>query len=181
MCDGPRYPLRLVFAAVGPPRAATWLGGRCPGGNLAGMADQSTQSITIDAEPADIMAVVADFDAYPSWTGSVRKAEVTREGPHGRARRVAFTLDAGVVKDNYELEYTWDGDRAVHWTLVRGQMQKAQRGSYTMEPAAEGTKVTYALSVDLAIPMLGMLKRKAEKVIMDTALKELKKRVESAR
>ncbi len=28
--------------------------------------------------------------------------------------------------------------------------------------------------------MLGMLKRKAEKVIMDTALKELKKRVEKS-
>jgi hypothetical protein len=30
------------------------------------------------------------------------------------------------------------------------------------------------------MPMLGMLKRKAEKVIMDTALKELKKRVETS-
>ena len=42
-----------------------------------------------------------------------------------------------------------------------------------------GTKVTYDLEVDLKIPMIGMLKRKAEKVIIDTALKELKKRVES--
>jgi len=38
--------------------------------------------------------------------------------------------------------------------------------------------VTYRLAVDVKIPMLGMLKRKAEKVIIDTALKELKKRVE---
>lgn len=38
--------------------------------------------------------------------------------------------------------------------------------------------MTYYLAVDLMIPMLGMLKRKAERVIMDTALKELKKRVE---
>jgi hypothetical protein len=33
--------------------------------------------------------------------------------------------------------------------------------------------------VDIAIPMIGMLKRKAEKVIIDTALKGLKRRVES--
>ncbi len=144
------------------------------------MADQSTQSITIDAPPADIMAVVADFDAYPAWTGSVKKAVVTEAGPDGRARRVAFVLDAGVIKDDYELEYTWTGDTKVEWTLVRGQMQRAQRGSYTMVPAGASTNVTYALTVDLAIPMLGLLKRKAEKVIMDTALKELKKRVESA-
>jgi ribosome-associated toxin RatA of RatAB toxin-antitoxin module len=145
------------------------------------MAEQSTKSITIEAAPAAVMAVVADFDAYPDWTGSVKKAEVLETGPDGRALRVAFTLDAGVVKDEYELAYAWDGDRRVQWNLVRGQMQKAQEGSYTLAPAGAVTEVTYALTVDLAIPMLGMLKRKAEKVIMDTALKELKKRVESAR
>jgi ribosome-associated toxin RatA of RatAB toxin-antitoxin module len=145
------------------------------------MAEQSTKSITIDAPPADIMAVVADFDSYPAWTGSVKKAEVLEAGADGRALRVAFTLDAGVVKDDYELAYTWEDDRRVRWSLVRGQMQRAQEGSYTLVPAGDATDVTYALTVDLAIPMLGMLKRKAEKVIMDTALKELKKRVESAR
>jgi hypothetical protein len=33
--------------------------------------------------------------------------------------------------------------------------------------------------VDISIPMIGMFKRKAEKVIIDTALKDLKKRVEA--
>jgi len=41
------------------------------------------------------------------------------------------------------------------------------------------TAVTYTLEVELNIGMLGMFKRKAEKMIMDTALKELKRRVES--
>ncbi|NUV57145.1 cyclase, partial [Streptomyces coelicolor] len=35
------------------------------------------------------------------------------------------------------------------------------------------------LTVDVKIPMLGMIKRKAEKVIIDRALAGLKKRVES--
>ena len=39
--------------------------------------------------------------------------------------------------------------------------------------------MTYSLAVDLNIPMIGMLRRKAEKVIIDTALKGLKRRVES--
>lgn len=144
------------------------------------MADQSTQSIFIAADPAAVMAVIADFDNYPVWAGSVKKAEVLAAGPDGRARRVAFTLDAGPVRDNYELEYTWDGDRRVEWVLVKGQMMRAQDGRYDLEPSGGGTNVTYWLRVDLAIPMLGMLKRKAERVVMDTALKELKKRVESA-
>ena len=142
------------------------------------MADQSSQSISIDASPAQIMAVIADFPAYPEWVGAAKVCEVIKEYPDGQARQVHFVIDAGIVKDDYVLEYTWSDDRRVDWTLVRGQMQRAQRGSYELTPRDGGTEVTYTLAVELGIPMLGMFKRKAEKVIMDTALKELKKRVE---
>ena len=84
-----------------------------------------------------------------------------------------------MFRDSYELAYDWDGDRAVRWELVSGQMQKSQHGSYTLQAQGDATKVTYRLAVELTMPMLGMLKRKGEKLIMDTALKELKKRVES--
>jgi hypothetical protein len=143
------------------------------------MADQSTQSIDIDADPAAIMAVIADFPNYPTWAGSVKKTEVLETGPDGRARRVEFTLSAGPVRDVYELNYVWSGDHMVEWSLVRGQMMKAQEGKYVLEPIEQGTHVTYWLSVDLAIPMLGQLKRKAERVVMDQALRELKRRVET--
>ena len=142
------------------------------------MADQSTQSITIDAPPAAIMAVIGDFVAYPEWAASVKSAEVLSTGPDGRAEQVRFQLDAGPVKDEYVLAYAWTGDERVDWQLVRASMQKSQQGSYVLVARGASTEVTYKLAVDLVIPMLGMLKRKAEKVIMDTALKELKKRVE---
>ena len=142
------------------------------------MADQSTQSITVDAPAADVMAVIADFPAYPQWVAAAKKVEVEETGDDGRATRVHFVLDAGAVKDDYVLAYTWDGDRKVSWTLVKGQMQKRQDGSYTLAETDGKTEVTYSITIDLSIPMLGMIKRKAEKVILDTALKELKKRVE---
>ncbi|CCH88931.1 Polyketide cyclase / dehydrase family protein [Modestobacter italicus] len=143
------------------------------------MADQSTQSIVVDAPAAAVMAVIADFPAYPTWVSAAKQVEVLETGPDGRARRVHFVLDAGAVKDDYELDYTWDGDRRVDWTLVRGQMQKKQDGSYVLTESAGATTVTYTIAIDLTIPMLGLIKRKAEKVILDTALKELKKRVEA--
>jgi ribosome-associated toxin RatA of RatAB toxin-antitoxin module len=142
------------------------------------MADQSTQSIVVEAPAADVMAVIADFPAYPQWVSAAKQVEVLEAGPDGRARRVHFVLDAGAVKDDYVLDYTWDDDRKVTWTLVEGQMQKRQDGAYTLVETAGRTEVTYSITIDLSIPMLGMIKRRAEKVILDTALKELKKRVE---
>lgn len=146
------------------------------------MVDQSTQSIVIEAPASEIMAVIGDFDAYPEWAEAVKEADVLSRDEQGRAEQVRFVLDAGVVKDTYTLAYEWSDDGlSVRWTLTEGQVQKAQRGSYSLRPLDSGTEVTYSLAVDLSIPMLGMFKRKAEKMIMDTALKELKRRVESAR
>jgi ribosome-associated toxin RatA of RatAB toxin-antitoxin module len=143
------------------------------------MADQASSSITVAANKAAIMGVIADFPAYPEWAGYVKKAEVVAEGPDGRAQQVHFVLDAGVIKDDYILEYVWDNDTEVSWHLVKGGVLKGMDGTYALADAGEGqTKVDYRLAVDLKIPMIGLIRRKAEKVIIDTALKELKKRVE---
>ncbi|MGA9872423.1 MAG: SRPBCC family protein [Rhodococcus sp. (in: high G+C Gram-positive bacteria)] len=144
------------------------------------MAEKTQRSITIDAPSARVMDVIADFDAYPSWVSAAKSVEVLQVGVGGRADRVKFVLDAGMVKDTYELSYQWAADgSAVSWELVSGEIQKSQAGSYVLKDnASGGTEVTYELTVDLNIPMIGLFKRKAEKVITDTALKELKKRVE---
>jgi len=126
------------------------------------------------------MAVIADFAAYPEWAAQINTVEVLDAGSNGRAGRVRFTMDAGPIKDSYTLDYSWAPDgHSVRWTLVKGQIQRAQDGSYALSARPDGTTVTYSLAVDLNIPMIGMLRRKAEKVIIDTALKGLKKRVES--
>src|SRR3954466_4725855 len=142
------------------------------------MADQSTQSLGLPAPAADVMAVIADFPAYPQWVAAAKKVEVVEEGPDGRAAQGDFVIDAGMIKDDYTLAYTWDDDREVSWTLVTSQLMKRQDGSYTLVEKNGATEVTYAITIDITLPLLGMMKRKAEKVILDTALKELKKRVE---
>jgi ribosome-associated toxin RatA of RatAB toxin-antitoxin module len=145
------------------------------------MADATTSTIDIAAPPDRVMDVIADFTAYPEWAEQVTNVEVLTSDERGRAERVRFTMDAGPIKDSYTLDYTWAPDgRSVSWTLAKGQIQKAQEGSYTLQERAGGTAVTYSLAVELNIPMIGMLRRKAEKVIIDTALKGLKRRVESA-
>ncbi len=144
------------------------------------MAEQTTSSIDIDATPDEVMAVIVDFEDYPSWVQGMKKVEVVQRSADGRAERVHFDLDAG-VKDAYTLAYDYAGPQTLHWHLVEGKLMRAMDGTYELTEAASGTHVTYRLAVDLAIPMIGMLRRKAEKVIIDTALKGLKKRVESLR
>ncbi len=144
------------------------------------MADQTSSSIMVNAPSGQVMAVIADVAAYPEWTGAVKSAEVLTEyEDSGRPADVRFELEAGPIKDVYTLAYEWEGDHEVRWSLVEAGLLRAMDGSYTLDDTGDGsTEVTYALSVDVSIPMLGMMKRKAEKVIIDTALRGLKARVE---
>jgi hypothetical protein len=151
-------------------------------GNLRDMADTSTQSIVMARPLAAIAEVICDFPRYPEWAGAMRSVEVIEEYEDGYASQVRFVIDAGVVQDEYVLAYEYAEDISrIEWSLVApSRMQKAQHGSYDIEDNGDGTStVTYTLSVELSIGVMGMFKRKAEKMIMDTALKELKRRVEA--
>ena len=90
-----------------------------------------------------------------------------------------------MIKDSYVLGYDWDGDAQVRWNLTEaGSMISEMTGGYTLADvkgdgeARGGTEVTYDLAVGIKVPMIGMLKRRAEKTIIDTALKGLKSRAE---
>jgi ribosome-associated toxin RatA of RatAB toxin-antitoxin module len=146
------------------------------------MADTSTQSIVIDATPAQIAEVICDFPRYPEWVSAVKTAAVVEEYEDGYASQVRYVVDAQVVSDEYTLAYEYAEDLSrIEWHLVApSKVQKAQVGSYDIVANDDGTStVTYTLSIDLAIGMLGMFKRKAEKMILDSALRDLKRRVES--
>jgi ribosome-associated toxin RatA of RatAB toxin-antitoxin module len=140
------------------------------------VADQTSASIDIAATPAEIMAVLADFERYPEWVDSMKSAQVLTRSD-GNAKTVRMVLDHNLVKDDYVLAYEWQPTK-VSWQLVEGKLLKAMDGAYELQAKGPGTTVTYHLTVDVNLPMIGMFKRKAEKTIIDGALKNLKKRVE---
>jgi hypothetical protein len=143
------------------------------------MADRTSSSITVAANRATVMGVIADFAAYPDWATGIRSAEVLAVGPGGRPERVRFGLDAGVIRDTYVLAYEWDGDEAARWQLAEaGSVVTEMSGEYVLAEESGSTKVRYELAVGTKVP-LGLLKRRAEKTIIETALKGLKSRAES--
>ena len=142
------------------------------------MADQTTSTIVIEAAPSAVMAVIADFKSYPAWAKGMQEVSVLETGVDGRAEQVRFVLDVAPIKDEYTLTYDWDDDRQVTWSLVKGNLLRSMDGAYVLRDLGGRTEVTYRLALDLSIPLIGMLKRKGEKVLIDTALRGLKQRVE---
>lgn len=148
------------------------------------MAESTQSDRTVAADPAVVLDIIADFPSYPEWIGQVKRATVLSEDADGWPVEVEFVMDAGVLRDTYTLGYQWDiqedGTGTITWHLVESSILKALDGVYELTAVDEGTHVVYGLTVDTAMPMIGALRRKAERVIIDAALKGLKQRAENA-
>ena len=121
--------------------------------------------------------------AVPGWVSAARSVEVLDTLADGRAAQVRFDLDVGILQDTYVLACEWaaGGDECRGgWSAATCSVTNvAAMCSASRVPGS--TKVTYELMVDLLVPMIGQLKRRAEKAITDTALNELKKRSKADR
>lgn len=144
------------------------------------MTEKTAQTIYIEADPATVMGVIADIGAYPQWVSEYKQAEVLETYSDGYPKVARLQLDATVIKDTMVLDYRWADDHlSVRWSLLSSSLLKSLDGAYVLTAKGTGTEVTYELAVDLMIPMIGLLKRKAERRLTDTALKDLRKRAEA--
>jgi ribosome-associated toxin RatA of RatAB toxin-antitoxin module len=144
------------------------------------MAEHAQGSTEVHATAAEVMAVVADFEAYPEWVGNLEEVEVLARDRRGRGSRVAFRLGTPWGEQAYTLAYRYQPrDAGMSWTYVEGSLEDLA-GSYALEPAGDGTtRVSYQLEVALGMPIPGFLMRQAAKQIVRSALGDLKRRVES--
>jgi uncharacterized membrane protein len=139
------------------------------------MMDEAHEQIRVDAPPERCFARASAFDGYPEWAKDVKQVTVLRRGT-----RVEYHAAALGRRVRYVLDYDFaDAPHAFSWALVEGDMLRALDGRYAFDPADDGTLVDYTLRVDLAIPLPGLVKRKASGMIVGTALRDLKRVVES--
>jgi ribosome-associated toxin RatA of RatAB toxin-antitoxin module len=150
---------------------------------MPGMPEQATECTTIAAPPARVYEVALDIERYPEWARDIKEATVVERDDEGRPIRVRFRAAAMGHSARYVLRYDHsEAPRRMAWVLEQGDIVRTLDGEYVFDPVADAaaTEVTYHLVVELAVPLPGFIKRRAEGKIMTTALEELRLRCEDA-
>jgi ribosome-associated toxin RatA of RatAB toxin-antitoxin module len=144
------------------------------------MAMEGTvQRIEVSANPQYVYEVALDLEAYPDWAGGVKSVDVTEEDEHGRPVRADFVVDGMIKEISYTLVYDHEMGNGFSWRAEPNSDITALEGRYEFNGLDDGgTEVVYALRVDPAFTVPGFLRRQAEKQIVGTALRGLKKRAE---
>lgn len=145
------------------------------------MTDEATRTITIRATPEQCYAIALDVERYPEWAADLKQVEVLARDEQQRPTTVRFRAGALGRSVHYTLDYDHSqAPRVLAWVQTEGDLTRKLDGEYVFEDDGEGgTKLTYHLTVELKVPLIGFIKRRAEARILGTALRDLKARAES--
>ncbi len=142
------------------------------------MTEATVHTLAIDATPEAVFAVAADVASYPEWASGVKEVEVLETDDRGRPSRARFVIEGLIKELRYQLTYTYDEPTNISWVAEPNADLKYLEGSYTFTATNDhATEVVYALHVEPNFMLPGFLRRQAERQIVTTALRGLRKRV----
>jgi uncharacterized membrane protein len=141
------------------------------------MTEGTFQTLEIDAPAEVLYDTVADIASYPDWATGVKEVEVLEQDDDGRVHRARFVLEGFIKEIEYVLVYTHDRPNSLSWSAEEGPDVRMLEGSYAFNDGDDGTEVVYSLRVEPNFTIPGFIKRQAERQIITTALKGLRKRV----
>lgn len=146
------------------------------------MTEGTIRSTESTASPEEVFAVAADLAHYPEWATGVNAVEVLEVDDRGRAVRARFEIEGFVKRITYQLRYEYDEPNLIEWWAIPGEDIREMHGSYRFRPLeGGGTEIVYALRVEPAFTVPGFLRRQAEKQIVSSALRGLRRRAEATR
>ena len=114
------------------------------------------------------------------WAHDIKDVNIRATDDEGRPLEVEFRASALGRSTHYTLKYDYtNAPNEMGWTMLSGDIQRSIDGVWRFEPDGEDrTHVRYDLQIDLAIPLPGFVKRRAEVRILNT-VRELKVRAEA--
>jgi hypothetical protein len=144
------------------------------------MSDQARESTHVEVSPEQVYRVAIDFERYPEWATDVKEVEVLERDAEGRGTRVRYQISALGKTIGYVLTYFYDdAPGGFSWDLESADYLRRLDGSYTFVAEGSGTRVGYVLAVADPLPLPGFMKKAAAGMIVDNAMKQLKRYVEA--
>ena len=146
------------------------------------MIDKLKVSRVVNADLEDCHALVSDIERYETWVSDLREVAIENRDNEGRVTEATFRVAAMGRSATYSLAYDHsEAPSAIRWELVTGDILKRLDGSYRFESVPDEpdqTEVVYELALELAVPLPGFVKRRAEGRIAHAALDDLQAQLE---
>ena len=103
------------------------------------------ESITINAAPEAVFALVTDLDREQEWDSGLISSEKLTDGPLGLGTRVKEVRKIpGGKAENVQEITRWEENRLMGWDTVEGKMITS--GTISVRPVGDSSEVTFEMT-----------------------------------
>ena len=113
------------------------------------------KAVEIKATPEKVFNYLKDLEKQPEWMPSIKSHKITSERKEGVGITTHCITEPGGRRIEWDAEVTeWEVNKKIAWECNPPLKNK---GSFSLEPLDDGTRVTFEMNYELPYSILGKI------------------------
>lgn len=138
-----------------------------------------SKTVEVAAPAAAIMAIVADFEAYPQWNEEVTGAWVLARYEDGRPSQLRLDTKVQGMEGTYIQAVYYPGENQIQTVMQQGNLFSKQEQLFSVVEVGDTTLLTVDMDVELSMAGVpSMMVKKVANDALEHLAGNLKKRAE---
>jgi ribosome-associated toxin RatA of RatAB toxin-antitoxin module len=137
-----------------------------------------SKTVEVDAGAPAIMAIVADFEAYPQWNEEVKGLWVLARYDDGRPSQLRLDASLNGFDATYIQAVYYPGPNQIQTVMQQGDLFSKQEQLFSVVEMGPTTLLTVDLDVEVTMPVPAMMVKKMANDALDHLADKLKGRAE---
>ncbi len=137
-----------------------------------------SKTTEVDANAASIMAVVADFEAYPEWNEGIKGVWVLARYDDGRPSQLRLDMEVNGISGTYIQAVYYPDANQIQTVMQQGDLLAKQEQLFSVVETGERCLLTVDVDVESTLPVPAPMVKMLMGNVLDVLAERLKQRAE---
>jgi ribosome-associated toxin RatA of RatAB toxin-antitoxin module len=137
-----------------------------------------SKTVEIAASPETVMAIVADFEAYPQWNEEIKGCWVLARYDDGRPSQLRLDVAVQGMDGSYICAVYYPSPAEIYTVLQQGDLFEKQQQNFSVVPMGATSLLTVDFDVETKLAIPKTMVKKVVNDALDYLADNLKKRAE---
>jgi ribosome-associated toxin RatA of RatAB toxin-antitoxin module len=137
-----------------------------------------SKTVEVGADAASIMAIVANFEAYPEWNEGVKGAWVLARYDDGRPSQLRFDTVVQGVEGSYIQAVYYPGPNQIQTVMQQGKLFAKQEQLFSVVESGASSLLTVHVDVEPSMPAPAPVVKMVLNNVLERLAENLRRRAE---
>lgn len=137
-----------------------------------------SKTVEVSADAASIMAIVADFEAYPQWNDEIKGLWVLARYDDGRPSQLRLDTEVQGVAGTYIQAVYYPGANQIQTVMQQGDLFAKQEQLFSVVEMGAASLLTVDIDVEPSMPVPAPMVKSMLNNVLDHLAENLKQRAE---